>query len=668
MTNTERTIETHTAAAHASLVYPKYRPDVDGLRAIAVLLVVVFHAFPEALPGGFVGVDVFFVISGYLISSIIFSSVERGTFSFAEFYARRIKRIFPALIAVLASLYAVGWFTLFADEFKQLGKHILAGAGFVSNLVLWSEAGYFDTSAETKPLLHLWSLGIEEQFYIIYPLLIVVVHRMGVRIPVFLGLLGGASFLWNVATVAPGSVAAFYSPLTRFWELLLGASLAYRALHARTVSDGGRGFAALVGLALICSGAAILNQTSAFPGWNALLPTVGTALVVWSSPRASFNRVLFGNRALVAIGLISYPVYLWHWPLLSMGRILGHTAFTERLACVAASFVLATFTYQCIEKPIRFRLKGRGVVWVLSVLMSMLAALGFVTLREGGFRERAANSQLGQNAQELEGNPSQFFPAVCPKDVNNDALQLMYCKVSKESQPTYALFGDSHADDKFYGFATGDPSNSWLLIGSNSCAPVKGITVISDHPGCRAKSEGVIDYLVHAPAIHTVVISFYGAYMLETAFAADHVTSNKGPGATRIESAEFPGKSKPELFEIGLDNAVAALEGAGKEVVILLDVPELPFFPRDCLRQQGSCTLATSTVLERQAVMRQIVDRIQARHPKVRVYDTLGLFCGAETCRFEIDGRIIYRDSHHLSEWGSAYVARNFFEWLKRHS
>jgi peptidoglycan/LPS O-acetylase OafA/YrhL len=154
------------------LAHPKYRPDIDGLRALAVLSVVLFHAFPEVLKGGFIGVDVFFVISGFLISTIIFTSLERGSFSFREFYARRIRRIFPALVLVLASSYVFGWFTLLADEYRQLGKHIAGGAGFISNLMLWTEAGYFDTSAETKPLLHLWSLGIEEQFYFVWPLLL----------------------------------------------------------------------------------------------------------------------------------------------------------------------------------------------------------------------------------------------------------------------------------------------------------------------------------------------------------------------------------------------------------------------------------------------------------------------------------------------------------------
>jgi peptidoglycan/LPS O-acetylase OafA/YrhL len=180
------------------LLHPKYRPDIDGLRAIAVLSVIAFHAFPNWAVGGFTGVDIFFVISGYLISTIIFDNLDKGTFSFGDFYGRRIKRIFPALLTVLITCYLFGWLTLLADEFKQLGKHLVAGAGFVSNLVLWSEAGYFDNSAETKPLLHLWSLGIEEQFYLIWPILLWLGYKRKFNLLTLTLILAAASLYFNM--------------------------------------------------------------------------------------------------------------------------------------------------------------------------------------------------------------------------------------------------------------------------------------------------------------------------------------------------------------------------------------------------------------------------------------------------------------------------------------
>jgi len=217
----------------SSLPHPTYRPDIDGLRAIAVLAVVLYHAFPSALPGGFVGVDIFFVISGYLISTIIAGGLQTGQFSFATFYARRVKRIFPALLLVLGATIAAGWYVLMSDEYTELGKQVTGGAGFVSNFLLWSGSGYFDSTAETKPLLHLWSLGIEEQFYIFWPLLLWAAYRCRFNVYAVAGLLALLSMGLNLALVKTHPVATFYSPLSRCWELFAGAMLAFATLRAQ---------------------------------------------------------------------------------------------------------------------------------------------------------------------------------------------------------------------------------------------------------------------------------------------------------------------------------------------------------------------------------------------------------------------------------------------------
>ncbi|MBP6089098.1 MAG: acyltransferase, partial [Polaromonas sp.] len=211
--------------------HPSYRPDIDGLRAIAVLLVVVHHAFPKLLPSGFIGVDLFFVISGFLITTIIFQNLERGSFSFLDFYTRRIKRIFPALALVLLACLVYGWFTLLPADYKLLGKHTVAGAAFVSNFAFWNESGYFNGDSKLKPLLHLWSLGIEEQYYIVWPLIAWFAWKKQVNLLKVCLVLLIASLLANIVTVKYNAVAAFFSPATRFWELLVGSVLAYVALH-----------------------------------------------------------------------------------------------------------------------------------------------------------------------------------------------------------------------------------------------------------------------------------------------------------------------------------------------------------------------------------------------------------------------------------------------------
>jgi len=370
-----------------------YRPDIDGLRAIAVLAVVAFHAFPGAAPGGFVGVDVFFVISGYLISGIIIAGLREHRFSFTEFYARRIRRIFPALVIVLFACWLCGWFVLFADDYRQLSAHITGGVAFASNFVLWNEAGYFDDAADTKPLLHLWSLGIEEQFYLVWPLLLLVAWRRGVNLLWFTVTLLVASFLYNVWRIRIDVVGTFYSPVTRFWELLVGGTLACLAAAPSQVAANFRQAGAAIGLVLIATAIAVLDSSRLFPGLWAVLPTAGAALILAAGPGTWVNRALLSHPVLVWIGLVSYPLYLWHWPLLSFARIIaGETPSPSvRIAAVAASIVLAWLTYQLVERPVRHGRKAPLVVPVLCTLMAAVLVTAEVTRRTGGLFERTVN-------------------------------------------------------------------------------------------------------------------------------------------------------------------------------------------------------------------------------------------------------------------------------------
>ncbi|MDQ2994192.1 MAG: acyltransferase, partial [Pseudomonadota bacterium] len=306
-----------------NVIAHKYRSDIDGLRAVAVLLVVLFHAFPSRVKGGFIGVDIFFVISGYLISTIIFENVRTQRFSFTEFYVRRIKRIFPALILVLGATYIFGWFALFADEYAQLGKHIAGGAGFTSNFMLWKESGYFDNAAETKPLLHLWSLGIEEQFYLLWPLLVFIAWKLRLNLLIVAAILAAASFTINIIGIHRDGVASFYLPQMRFWELMLGSILAgVSPVSMQSAQAKLQPYQSAFGVALIIAAALFINKSKHFPGWWALLPTLGAVLIIASSDKAWFNRVVLSHPILVWFGLISFPLYLWHWPLLSLLKIV----------------------------------------------------------------------------------------------------------------------------------------------------------------------------------------------------------------------------------------------------------------------------------------------------------------------------------------------------------
>ena len=311
------------------LAHPEYRPDIDGLRAVAVLSVVGFHAFPDLVKGGFIGVDIFFVISGFLISTIIFTSLNRNAFSFLEFYGRRIRRIFPALILVLVTCFTLGWFVLFGDEYKQLGNHIAGGAGFVPNLVLWSESGYFDNAANSKPLLHLWSLGIEEQFYIIWPLLLWLAWKKRSSLIAITVTIAVASIAYNIAIYRHDAVADYYSPQTRFWELFAGSVLAYIKLHSHDFSASLKKWLdkwpvqytkvnsaalcetqSIFGALLVTTGILVITKKYHFPGFWAVLPVFGAVFIISAGKHAWLNRVVLSNRLLVWFGLISFPLYL----------------------------------------------------------------------------------------------------------------------------------------------------------------------------------------------------------------------------------------------------------------------------------------------------------------------------------------------------------------------
>ena len=348
----------------------RYRADIDGMRAIAVIAVVLFHAFPKVLPGGFVGVDAFFVISGYLITSIIVDDLDGDGFSFADFYARRVRRLFPALIVVLITTLAAGFWILLPSRTASLAKNTMASAFFGANLMLWSETGYFDIEAKLKPLLHLWSLGIEEQFYFAWPLALWLTPRRW-RTVLIIGTIAG-SFALNIALIGRYPEATFYLPFTRIWELIAGAALVGVSVRRAVLRE--------VVLPIV----ACVGDCPCFPSLQRSARRFRAGRRLRRSPSrrprilsegSLCNRLLLSNPVLVYIGRISYPLYLWHWPLLVFGRLYPLRPLTapETAGLVVAAFVLAWLTYELVEKSFRFR----GLLGVRTALTGMAATVVF---------------------------------------------------------------------------------------------------------------------------------------------------------------------------------------------------------------------------------------------------------------------------------------------------
>ncbi len=372
----------------------RYRPEIDGLRALAVSIVVIYHAFPARLPGGFIGVDVFFVISGFLITTLILENFREHTFSFREFYFRRIIRLFPALVIVVFSTIIFGKFILFPDELNQLARYVIASTGFVTNFLSWSEAGYFDSLSSQKPLLHLWSLGIEEQFYIFWPLMLWFARKSVKRIFTTIFLLLLLSFIFNISIVYSNQLGAFYSPISRLWELATGSVLAFftvryqnssslkspplntRLNHLGSLPKNGNlvnlvgNLLGLIGITLVFYGSFTLGDEKNFPGFFALVPVIGSTLIIFSTFSQGLLSKILSLRPLVGLGLISYPLYLWHWPVLVFARMVYGERISTTITCCAVviAVLLSYLTFKLIEKPIKL---SRGSINAKASFLSL---------------------------------------------------------------------------------------------------------------------------------------------------------------------------------------------------------------------------------------------------------------------------------------------------------
>lgn len=488
-----------------------YRPDIDGLRAIAVLAVVAYHAKAWVLPGGFVGVDVFFVISGFLISGIILQRLRQGTFSIADFYARRIRRIFPALSLVLLTCLAAGWFLLLPSELADLGGDVAAGAGFVSNIRFWTQTNYFGPDVSSKPLLHLWSLGIEEQFYLMWPFALAFLWRRERRVTPVVALIV-ASFAVSMYLSLTDARSAFYLPVTRLWELLLGSLLAYTTLThgdpvrvALRLTSKGKGDADAMRIAntrevfawtgLLCIGLAfaLVRTTSVFPGAWALLPTMGTALLIAAGPRAWVNRTVLSNQAMVGVGLISYPLYLWHWPAIAVIRInYPDVSYAVKIAGLLGAFVAAYLTYRVLERWVRHT-RGSAMVTALCSAQFVLLLVGLVLVWQRGFPARgdAVHRRIyavDTHSPEADAEPSDTLASLCMIMWNEREFVPPCYSVppGAERQPHVMLWGDSFAAHWRPGLKRvfGDSATLSQLT-SAGCAPILDY-VEKERPNCAA--------------------------------------------------------------------------------------------------------------------------------------------------------------------------------------
>lgn len=500
-----------------------YRADVDGLRAVAILLVLWFHAFPESMPGGFIGVDVFFVISGFLITGIFLRAVEKGGFSFAHFYAQRARRLLPSLMVVLPTTLAAGWQWLWPQEYTQLATHVAAAAAFVLNIQLWTEAGYFDAATELKPLMHLWSLGIEEQFYLVYPCLLWIgwlLRRNTVAVIVGVVVL---SFSANVWLIGKDPSGAFFLPHARFWELALGGLLSWQQHRSRSKQAGTsawKHYLPWLGLVSIGIGATTLHPGTPYPGAAALLPVAGSLALIFAGQQTWVNRRLLGSRPMVLIGLISYPLYLWHWPILSFARII-HTetpSTAARWAAIGLSFLLAWLTFRYVETPVRFGTRRTAKLAGVATAVCVTALSAWVLRANEGAPGRLPPDAADILAYQYDYRAG-YREGTCFLRPEQTAPEFIECPDAWAPQgQSWLLWGDSHAAHLIPGLQARYGLQAGIVQRTASgCPPLKAES-FPDRPHCPGIQESTWhDIETHKPARVTLAArwGFYDWHKLE---------------------------------------------------------------------------------------------------------------------------------------------------------
>lgn len=631
----------------------EFRLDINGLRAWAVMAVVLYHFGVAGIGGGFAGVDVFFVISGYLMCGIILGGIERESFSVWRFYLARARRIWPALIVLCIVALIFGWFFLMPEEYRQLGRHVRESLTFSSNLRYFEESGYFDVASQEKWLLHTWSLSVEWQFYLILPLLLMLLGkflpgRRAVTLAIATIFVASLALcLWRTA-VAPSE--AFYMIQTRAWEMLAGA-LVFLA-GRRAWSEGLRRLIELAGFGLILATVLLLDKQSLWPGWRAIMPVAGASLVLLAARERSLWTA---NPAAQWLGTRSYSIYLWHWPLVVA------LAYLERLddplwiaVAVAASLLLGHLSYRLVEVPAQRRL-ARMKAWraglVLIIALALLATVA-QQVRRNGFPDRLPASVALIEAERNNHNPRL-------KECLDPAAACVY----GEEPVRAVIIGDSHADAVVTALqaALPDGAGGILFRGGSGCPVAFGLRSNEGKDYCEKLNEGLEREHADLPA---------GVPIVMMGRTAEYLNGGQ------------PGEMKPR-FHFGKpyeQNSEAYLAefrqhyidtmcrfAAHRPLYLVRPTPEMGVdVPTRLgramlLGQERHFSLPLADYHRRQAFVWSMQDEVVERCG-ARLLDPLRYLCQDGTCQSTDEGRPIFRDADHFSEFGNRRLVPMFRE------
>lgn len=642
----------------------KYRPDIDGLRALAVIMVVLFHADIKPFKGGFVGVDIFFVISGYLITSLILKDLEKGEFSLLHFWERRIRRILPALAAVVFATFALGLFIFLPNDLIGLGKQTLWQSVTASNVYFWTQVDYFNTEHERQPLLHTWSLAVEEQFYLLFPLLAVFLWRRArARMTAILWGLAICSFGASLVAMAYNPPGAFFLLPFRAWELLVGSLLAcHKPLE---ISRQKREIAALAGFGLLLCAGVFYSSRTDFPGAAALLPCLGTAMLIWAGQGGTFVTRALSHKIPVFIGLVSYSWYLWHWPVLCFAEYVLQDNLDKngKLLCVAVSFGLAVLSWKFIEQPFRrpggVILTRRKVFITAFILLSLMAAAGLAAIAGKGLPQRLSPEALTY----AKGVSDRYeFRSFCEKKKFDRLLKDDVCESNPDSgkKPVFVLWGDSQAEAIVPAFATLSKKygiNGYLAVKAG-CPPILDIHHQKNdksRPYCRDFNAEHFRFIKEKKIKDVFFVANWSSWVRNKELSFENPEWYAG----------YEGRYD-NILMAGVQRTVDALQAEGIRVHFLINQPSMRFDPPRALAVGAMTGLGNEGLyFPKQKYLdlrvKDLNNFIALNEGKdFIVYDTAPILCPEDKCLPQHDGHSLYFDKGHLSAYGANFIKELF--------
>jgi len=649
----------------------KYRPEIDGLRAIAVIPIILFHAGFETFSGGFIGVDIFFVISGYLITNVINSELDQDRFSIINFYERRARRILPALFLLMLVSIPFAWFWLLPLEMKYYSQSLVAVSLFASNILFWLQTGYFDPSSDLKPLLHTWSLGVEEQFYLFFPIILIFLRKSGSRwtfssltliLILSLGIAEWASYAFPSAS--------FYLLLARVFELLIGSFAAFYLQQSNQISFNKsiREFTSLLGIILIAYATFFFNKETPFPSFYALVPALGTVLIILFSTQETAVGKFIGNKAFVSIGLLSYSAYLYHQPLFAFARhrIIFEPTKTTFIFLSSFVFILAYLSWYFVESPFRNKEKfNRISIFTGSIFITIF----FISFGLFGHLSNGFENYRLKDLKQVYTIPD-LGTSLCHRKWLRNVNELKnedFCTLGI-GDPTIAIIGDSHAgvlftyaDEYFKSM-----SISALAVTGELCAPLINGFELSKH--CKEVMSAAFKKIIDNPKIKTVIlVARWNIY--ETGLSDKKKSSlqdNEGRATTPNENIT--------IFRRSLYKTLEILEKNNKKIVIVYNVPEFDMHAYNFIRKQhlfNDVPIATAAGMLPKITIQKyhtqnygVFSVFNEVKDRVRFFEVERIFCPEQVCEQSSNGLPLYSDTNHLNMIGAKMLVPELFNFI----